>query len=185
MEQVVIMLYSHHIQEVGHIPYYELLFLVLTAASLYDLTRYQVPNALMASALCISLFRLFELQEVSLLFSWLAGIFIPFILCFIFYRCHMIGASDIKLFSVIGSFVGVNRICSIMVTALFFGAAMAIVKMIIRKNFFRRFRRLINYVTECMQEKKVLPYYDRKVEGEDGVIPFTIAISLATLFCVF
>lgn len=72
-----------------------------------------------------------------------------------------------------------------MVTALFFGAAMAIVKVIIRKNFFRRFRRLINYVTECMQEKEVLPYYDRKVEGEDGVIPFTIAISLATLICVF
>ena len=97
----------------------------------------------------------------------------------------MIGASDVKLLSVIGSFVGFYRICSIMAAALFFGAAMAIVKMILRKNFSRRFRRLFNYVFNCIQEKKLLTYYDRKKEGEDGVIPFTIAISLATLYCLY
>lgn len=97
----------------------------------------------------------------------------------------MLGASDVKLFSVIGSFAGVQRICLIMVTALFFGAAMAVVKIIFQKNFRRRFRHLFNYTKNCIQEKKLLTYYDWEKEGEDGVIPFTIAISLAAICWIF
>ena len=169
----------------GIIPYYELFFLVLVAASLFDLMRYQVPNVLLASAFCLSLFRLFEIQKIQFVFFCFLGIIVPFILCFIFYRCRMLGASDVKLFAVIGSFAGVQRICPIMVTALFFGAAMAVVKIIFQKNFICRFRQLFYYTKSCIQKKKLLTYYDREKEGEDGVIPFTIAISLAAICWIY
>lgn len=95
----------------------------------------------------------------------------------------MMGASDSKMFSVIGSFVGLRLLCSIMVVSLFLGAAMAIGKMILRNNFRSRFRRLFNYAACCVQEKRIIKYYDREQEGDDGIIPFVVAISLATLFC--
>lgn len=97
----------------------------------------------------------------------------------------MIGASDIKMFSVIGSFVGLRLLCSIMVASLFLGAAMAIGKMILRNNFRSRFRRLFNFVSCCVQEKRITKYYDRGQEGDDGIIPFAVAISLAALFCAY
>ena len=97
----------------------------------------------------------------------------------------MLGASDVKMFSVIGSFVSLRLLYSIMVVSLVLGAAMAIGKMILRKNFIRRFRQLFNYVNNYIWEKRVTPYYDRETEGEEGIIPFTVAISFATILCVY
>jgi len=170
---------------VGTIPYKEVLFLVLLVASLYDFTRYKVPNALFVPALLISLIGHLEAQGFKGLYLWLAGIFIPFILCYLLYRCRMLGASDVKMFSVIGSFVDLRLLYSIMVVSLVLGAAMAIGKMIIRRNFIRRFRQLFNYAYNCILEKRLKPYYDREAEGKDGIIPFTIAISFATILCVY
>lgn len=140
---------------------------------------------LIVSALLISLIRRLEVQGLTGIYPWLTGIIIPFILCYFFYRCRMLGASDSKMFSVVGSFVGIRLVLKIMVVSLFIGAVMAVVKMIIRNNFTRRFRQLSNYVIRCMKEKRITAYYDRNCEGEDGIIPFTVAISLAVLICVY
>ena len=163
----------------------EILFLLLLTASLFDISRYRVPNALLAAALIISLFGRFDAQGLFGLWPWLQGILIPFILCYMFYRCRMFGASDCKLFSVIGSFLGLRLLFSIMVVSLFTGAAMAIAKMMLRNNFKSRFRRFFNYVSCCVQEKSLKRYYDRTSEGDDGIIPFTVAISLAVLLCAY
>lgn len=125
------------------------------------------------------------MQGVYGILPWFVGIFVPFILCYTLYRCRMLGASDSKMYSVIGSFVGLRLLCSIMVVSLILGAAMAIGKMILRNNFRSRFWHLFNYVCCCVQEKKMLQYYDRKQDDDDGIIPFIVAISLAVLFCAY
>ena len=125
------------------------------------------------------------MQGIYGILPWFVGIFVPFILCYTLYRCRMLGASDSKMYSVIGSFVGLRLLCSIMVVSLILGAAMAIGKMILRNNFRSRFRHLFNYVCCCVQEKKMLQYYDRKQDDDDGIIPFIVAISLAVLFCAY
>ena len=119
---------------------YELIFLVLVPASLFDLWQYRVPNALCFAALVISLIG--HLDGISF---WLAGIIIPFSVSFIFYVCHVFGASDSKLISVIGAFLGFRAALRILVYSIFVGAIMALFKMIWRKNMFRRFRYLFQY----------------------------------------
>lgn len=179
------MCYSHHEQEVGLIPERVVLFLILVIASLCDISCYRVPNMLFVPAFIFSLFRHFSLQGFFGIIPWLAGAVVPFILCYTLYRCRMLGASDSKMYSVIGSFVGLRLLFSIMAVSLVLGAAMAIGKMIFRNNFRSRFRRLFNYVCCCVQEKKMTPYYDRKQDDDDGIIPFIVAISLAVLFCAY
>lgn len=181
----MLVLYSHHKQEVGLIPDWEILFLVLVIASLCDISWYRVPNALIVPALIFSLFRRISLQGVFGIVPWLLGMIVPIILCYALYRYRMLGASDGKLYSVVGSFVGLRLLCSIMVVSLFLGAAMAIGKMILRNNFKSRFRRLFNFIFCCLQEKHIEKYYDREQEGDDGIIPFAVAISLAALFCAY
>ena len=56
---------------------YELIFLVLVPATLFDLWQYRVPNALHGAALIISLIRRLEMQGVQGLAPWFLGILIP------------------------------------------------------------------------------------------------------------
>lgn len=97
----------------------------------------------------------------------------------------MLGAADSKLFSVIGSFVGVTVVLKIMFVSLVTGAVLAFGKMILRRNFRERFIKLFRYTLTCLQNKRIEVYYDREKEGEDGIIPFTVAITLAVILCVY
>ena len=161
---------------------YELIFLVLVPASLFDLWQYRVPNALHGAALITSLIRRLEMQGIQGLAPWFLGILIPFIISYMLYRCHVIGASDSKLFSVIGSFLGSTATLRIMLFSLFTGAVMAVTKMIICHSAGRRFRYFFQYISQRPKFHRCNPYYDRERDGDEGVIPYSIAISVAVLW---
>lgn len=163
---------------------YELLFLILVSASLFDLWQYRVPNALCGAALMMSLIRRFEEQGPSGIFPWLIGIIVPFILCFLFFQIRMMGAGDSKLLSAVGSFVGVSLLLQILFVAICVGAVMSVIKMAVCHNAVRRFQKFFQYVSRCMQNRRLETYYDWEQEGNEGVIPFSVAISLATLWCL-
>ena len=124
-------------------------------------------------------------QDIGGISFWLAGIIIPFSVSFIFYVCHVFGASDSKLISVIGAFLGFRAALRILVYSIFVGAIMALFKMIWRKNMFRRFRYLFQFIKSDKKTRNKNPYYDMRRDGEDGVIPFCIAISIAALWEIF
>lgn len=166
-------------------PGYELLFLVLVPASLFDLWRYQVPNVLHGSALIISLIRRLETQGIAGLLPWFLGIIIPFILCYFFYRCRMLGAADSKLYSVVGSFIGARAVLRVMIVSLLIGAVMAIIKILMYQNGASRFRHFYHYVSQSVSNRRLGPYYDKEKDGNEGIIPFSIAISVAVLWCVY
>lgn len=160
---------------------YELVFLVLVPASLFDLWQYRVPNALHGAALIISLIGRLGTQGGIGLYFWSLGIIIPFFISYFFYRCHMLGASDSKLFSVVGSFLGLTAVLRIMFYSLLAGAAMAAVKMILCHNGSDRFRHFFQYFLQGIDYQRQNPYYDKRRDGEEGIIPFSIAISAAVL----
>lgn len=164
---------------------YELIFFVLVPASLFDLRQYRVPNTLHFAALVISLIRHLDRLGVLGISFWLLGMIIPFSVSFILYVCHVLGASDSKLISVIGAFLGYKTALRILVYSIMIGAVMALVKMIRRKNIIRRFRYLFQYMKMDKKIRRKIPYYDIKRDGEEGVIPFCIAISIASLWEMF
>ena len=53
------------------------------------------------------------------------------------------------------------------------------------KNFSSRFRHFFNYVMQIKEGKAIRPYYDLKKQGDDGVIPFTIAITMSALYVLY
>ena len=164
---------------------YGILFPVLVLASLFDLWQYKVPNALCGAALIISLITHWEEQSFYGLVLWFSGIIIPFILCYVLYCCRMLGAGDSKLLSVIGSFVGVSMLRRIMAGAIVVGAGMSVFKMLRYRNGKQRFLKLWRYIVKCMKNRRPEPYYDWQQEGDEGVIPFVIAISISTLWCLY
>lgn len=66
----------------GNIPGSEWILLVLLPASLFDIWRYRVPNALVIAALVISLVRHVEMQGLIGVGLWFIGIIVPFFLTY-------------------------------------------------------------------------------------------------------
>lgn len=162
----------------------EWIMLVLLPASLYDIRQYKVPNALLGAAFLISLIRHVDAQGFTGLYLWLAGTFVPIFLTFIFFKLRMLGASDVKLYAFVGSVLGVSAVLQVLVYSVFVGAVLAVAKIICRRNLISRFFYLRCYVCTCVQERQLKPYYGQEAYEDDGIVPFTIAISIAAILSV-
>ena len=159
---------------------YELILLVLLPASLFDLSRYRIPNVIPVAGLIISLTRHLELQGFTGFWPWLIGGIVPFILVYFLFRMRMFGASDGKLAAVIGSFVGVPEVLEILVYSVFAGAFLSVIKMINDKSFFATINRIRSYISSAAVSKKISGIQLDK--NDCTVIPYGVALSLGTLY---
>ena len=89
------------------------------------------------------------------------------------------------LFSVIGSFVTWQQLLAIMAGAVAAGAVMALGKMWMRRNMSYRFRYFFMYLYGCIQAKKLHPYYQLQVQGDEGVIPFAVAVTVSAMYVLY
>ncbi|MCR4604909.1 MAG: prepilin peptidase [Eubacterium sp.] len=159
---------------------HELVWLVLLPASLFDLSRYRIPNPLLVTGLVISLFRHLELQGIAGMLSWLAGGIVPFILVYFFYRLRMFGASDGKLAAVIGSYVGLPGILSVLIYSIFAGAVLSLIKIVINHTARETFFRIVSIISDVSHSKKISRI--KYVNTDNTVIPYGVALSFGTLF---
>ncbi|MBO4395138.1 MAG: prepilin peptidase [Eubacterium sp.] len=159
----------------------ELLFLVLLPASLFDLYRYRIPNAIPVSGIIIGLIRHLELQGLNGVWPWLTGMIVPLFLFYLLHRFRMFGAGDGKLLAAVGAFVGLPRVFFVLFFSLLTGAFLSVIKLLVHRNLRARFEYLCSYTNAVISGQKVIPYYDKKSDGDDGVIPFGVAISFGTL----
>ncbi len=157
-----------------------MIFLVLLPASLFDLYRYRVPNALIGIGLALSLYNSIYQQGMLGIGVFSVKCLFPFVVCFVFYLFHVLGAGDIKLFSIVCSYYNIGCCVRVMLVSLLIGALFSLFKMILQKSFIRRFR----YVKNLRSGRSNRVYYDLKTCGDEGVIPFTICITLAVIICV-
>lgn len=164
----------------------EFIFLVLLPASLFDLSRYSIPNEVCVIGLFISLIRHLESQGLTGVWPWLAGMVIPLFLYFFLWRLSMFGAADGKLLAVCGSYAGLQGVFFILIFSLVAGAFISIIKMIIHKNVMERMKCMVVYADTVRNTGK-LKRYDAVVKrGEDAVIPFGIAIAFSmTVYIAF
>lgn len=96
----------------------------------------------------------------------------------------MFGAGDIKLFSIIYSYYTIQFGVKVMIVSLLIGALFSVTKMFLQKSFIRRFRHFSEYIKNLAAGKAGAAYYDLKKCGDEGVIPFTICITLAVIICI-
>ena len=159
----------------------EFIFLVLLPASLFDLSRYTIPNEVCVAGLIISLIRHLESQGLTGVWPWLAGMVIPLFLYFILWRLRVFGAADGKLLAVCGSYVGLQGVFFVLFFSLIAGAFLSIIKMIVHKNVMERMRYVFTYARAVRTSGRLQKYTSVVSRGEDAVIPFGIAIALGLI----
>lgn len=159
-----------------------LVAIIVTFALISDLKVYKISNKLIFTGHCISLIINVQRGYVGLM-AWCFGVVIPIGILFILFIFRMIGAGDIKLFSVIGGFIGGLLVIRVIIYSFMFGALLSIFKLIKYKNLYYRMHYLANYISQTIETKKIKPYYKTNRDGLECVIPFTLAIGMGFI-CV-
>ena len=137
------------------------LILITGSAMLDDLSRGRISNGIiMTGLLWGALYQSFSGGMTGLLI-FLGGVLLPVILMSGLYYFRMIGAGDIKLFSVIGGFLGPMTVLSCMVISVLLGGLISLTIMICHHNFSQRFIYFSEYIYNYSKDKKWNPYMAR------------------------
>lgn len=159
-----------------------IIFLLLAAVR-EDFKSYKIPNYLIVTGITASfVLHMAEHGFLSILF-WVPGILLPFLLLFPLFVIRVVGAGDIKLFCVIGSFYGAEFAIRTILSSFLAAAVFSIIYIIRKKQIQKRFLVLKNYILKLylaknMREKEPhwYHYYDRNTDKGEGIIHFSVSI---------
>ena len=101
---------------------------LLSCAVYTDIRQTRISNRLIVSGLIIGfIFRLYSEGLMGVLF-YVSNILIPVIFLYLLFQMRALGAGDIKLFSMLGAFISIERLLRVMVLAFFVAALLGICK---------------------------------------------------------
>ena len=125
---------------------------------LLDLQSGKIPNGLIVTGLsCALVYQCMEYGIAGALI-FLGGCLLPVFLLGILFYFRMIGAGDIKLFCMIGGYIGPEDCLNCMSLSILFGGIISLIIMIRNKNLGRRLSYLGMYISEYTEQKKWKSY---------------------------
>lgn len=154
---------------------HSILLAILLAAVIMDFAWQKIKNWLIGAGLILGAGLRFYSGGMQGLEESVMGILFPVICLWILFLFRVLGAGDIKLFSVIGGFAGVESMPGCIAAAFILGAVLAAVKIIRNRNIISRLQYLAAYITKTISTKEIEPYYQAS-EGTGNIIHFSLAI---------
>lgn len=150
------------------------LYILLTVAVIQDFRHMKVSNRLIFIGLGLGIFFQTIQKGPVAIVRVLPNIIIPVIVLYLLFLMRCLGAGDIKLFSVIGTFINFKQLGVCIAAAFVIGAVFALLKMLSRKNLWNRLFLVRCYVVETLQGN-VAPY---SYKSKEDVLHFSLAIAL-------
>ena len=126
-----------------------ILYGFVTAAVIMDLRFRKISNRLILTGLCMGLIRRLLLEGSAGLSAGVIHILLPVIFLYLLFWIGVLGAGDIKLFSLIGGFVNLRELTTCVMAAFVIGGIWSFLKLAL-KGF--------------------------KLKEEEHTIPFSVAI---------
>ncbi len=168
-----------------------LLLLLLVFALFSDIKTYKIKNTIILPFILIGIIINLCVYGVERLHTVIIGIIIPIICLVPLYSLKMLGGGDIKLFSAIGAIMGHKFVISAIGFSFLSGGIIALIIMLIRKNFKKRFVYLYQYLKNCFMTLSIQPYtyinFGSKnaiTEDNSGRFPFAIAVAFGTVIAL-
>lgn len=130
-----------------HEVIYRVSVLSLSAtAALSDIDKWRISNLNLAVwAIAGLAYELIFLGGANIT-GKLVGVFLPVLLLGIFFLFRMLGAGDIKLFCVLGIWMGAEDILKCMLFSFLIGAAISLINIVINKSARERLLTLVGYL---------------------------------------
>lgn len=128
-----------------------LLILLLIVSVIMDFKHDRIPNGIIASGLVIGLFSRFMENGWQGILSAGVVMLISFCILYPLFRIGGIGAGDVKLLLMTGSFFSADAQLHIMMFSFIIGALLSIEKMISEDNFKERIQYLLSYLMDVLR----------------------------------
>jgi Flp pilus assembly protein, protease CpaA len=166
-----------------YIKYVELTGLIL-AAIISDIRTYKIKNAIVIFFITAGLATNLITAGVHGLSVSIAATVLPVPILFVLFALKMLGAGDIKLFCAIGSIIGIPFILHSMAYSFLCGGVMALIIMLVNKNFRERGRYLAAYIKACFLTRSLQSYADFNNKRDGAFFHFTYAIACGVLLAI-
>lgn len=169
------------------------LLLILSAAVYTDYRRGSIPNWIIVFGVVSGLFKSFINSGLEGFLLGAVATVLPIVLLYFVFMIGTIGAGDLKLFSVVGSFLGIKGVLISLCIAFVIGAVISIIKMIRYHNFKERIYYFISYIADVVRSGKWTLYDTRLNEDStknlsesfpEHKIHFSISILLGTILYI-
>lgn len=155
------------------------LYAILIVAVVQDITSMRISNRLIIMGLFLSMAFGIVLGGMPRIIQVLLNISIPVIMLYLFYLIGVLGAGDIKLFSVIGGFTNLKTLTDCVLAAFVAGAVIAVLKMLYMRNL--RISLLKHRFLRELFSGKFSSYRNGWVQ-EQNLMHFSVAVLLGMLY---
>lgn len=155
------------------------LLIILAIAVAQDICSMKIKNELIFIGLFLGMIFRLGREGVSSLVPGMWNILFPVLIFYLIFRIGVIGAGDIKLFSVIGSFLSFQDLVRSMVSAFLLGAVISLVVLLRNRNFITSMIRAREFITRLSLGESV-NYAQMDVEREN-YMHFSIAIAIGVV----
>lgn len=155
------------------------LYTIVIVAVIQDFRYMKISNRLILVGLFFSLVFGIFLGGIPRIFYILLNISFPVVTLYLLYLLGILGAGDIKLFSVIGGLTNFKTLTGCMLAAFVAGAVIAVGIMLCNRNLqFSLFKAQL-FLKEVLQGK--LSSYRKTMAEEQNLMHFSLAILIGLL----
>lgn len=158
--------------------------MILVIAAAYDILSMKIPNWLILISLFAGSQYLFLCEGGIGLLHFIVRMLLPVFILYFLFLIKVLGAGDIKLFSVISVFVPARAAIFIVILSFFYGALASVAMMLSSKELFPRLNNFRFYALNVFTEKRIKEY--RTFDKRSSYLHFSIYIMLSafTYFAV-
>lgn len=164
------------------------LVLLLIAAVFMDLKYDRIANGWIVFGIILGLS--FRIGESGLYGVYSAGVsmLVSFVLLYPVYKINGLGAGDVKLFLVIGSFVPTVKLVHIILVSFMIGAVFSVGKLISEADFKERMQYLFSYLFDVLHTRQWRLYGENLKDGHpkyaDNKIHFALPVCISVMLFV-
>lgn len=148
---------------------------MLITAAAQDFQSGKISNRLIVTGLIAGL--VFQLTEYQIwgVYYYLRNISVPVILLYLLFQMRVLGAGDIKLFSMIGSILTIQELYRCMAYGFVAGGFMAFIYLLADRVKWRRLKYAGKYLWSIFQSGQIEPYHP---PANDGELKFAFSIPI-------
>ena len=159
-----------------------LVLVISGIAVLMDFLLERVVNGFICMGLVLGLYYQIRTCSARGMMIYVLGILVPFFLLLPLFYFRMLGAGDIKLFCVLGSILGYERIVRVMVCSFFLGALLSFAFLISYGNLKERCLYFFHYLYQYGRTGQHSPYIKKGKQAEN--FHFTVPVLLGVMLYV-
>ena len=153
-----------------------MLYVLLTVAAIGDFKNFRISNRLILTGLGFAfLFRLVGGKVASIIW-FIPDIIFPVVILYFLYLSGILGAGDIKLFSVVCGFTNLKFTVICIFAAFIAAAGYGLISMVRQKELFCRMRDGFLYLSGIFCGRFV------RYQGQGKAVSFAVYVLLGTVF---